>query len=191
MIAGGDGAGTGGIEAEVGLYRVVGLVCPLGIVSGENFIVDEGLVFPVVQMPDADGCHHCPFYAFGMIVGRGGSGCCQLDALFFIASQPPRCRASHGTAVAHRGIRFMIMVLHPEFKAGAKTGMAVLVGTHPEIRRHVKIMDKSLGTGKGQHCVVGEMRTRRKHLYGIIVLGSVRSPFVSAAGKIADSGTHQ
>ena len=63
----------------------------------------------------------------------------------------------------------MVVRLHPLFETVSVAGMMVLVGTPPQVVGHVLAVKESLGTGKGEHGVVGEMCTRREHLHGIIV----------------------
>lgn len=51
----------------------------------------------------------------------------------------------------------MVVVFNPLFESVAVAGVWVLVGAHPEVVCHVLVLQKSFGTGKGEHRVVGEM----------------------------------
>lgn len=93
----------------------------------------------------------------------------KIYALLLGACQPSRRATTHGRAVAHTAVRQMVVRLHPLLETVSVAGMMVLVGTHPQVVGHVLAVKESLGTGKGEHGVVGEMCTRREHLHGIIV----------------------
>ena len=185
------GAGTGGIEGIVIVEISIALIGPVGIIRIQDVFSDEFLVLSTFQMEDGEGCGHRAFDAFGVVMRRGCRFGRHTDALLFRLCQPSGRGTAHSRAVAETAIRLGIMAGHPEFELTAKACVALLVGTLPEVHRHVEMVYECLCAGKGEYGVVSEACPRAEHLHLVIVLDAVCLALVDAACYVSDSLANQ